>query len=108
MESIKPPRTLGILLAVLGVVMILGGIKLLMMGDDYYFIIVGAGVLVSGLFISSGRILGAYVYGATLGVIVMWSAMEAGTDWGQLLPRITVPLLLGVYVFSNKVRNRLA
>lgn len=107
MNNPQPPRTLGILLIILGVAMILGGIKLLSMGDNLYFIIVGTGVVLSGLLLSSGNILGAYMYAATLAVVVVWSVMEVGADWGQLLPRIAVPILLGVYVFSRRVRTRL-
>lgn len=107
MSNPRPPRKLGILLIILGAAMILGGIKLLSMGDNPYFIIVGIGVVLSGFLLSSGNMLGVYMYAATLGVVVVWSVMEVGADWGQLLPRIVVPVLLGAYIFSGKVRTRL-
>lgn len=104
----KPPRTLGVLLAILGIGMIAGGFKLVMMGDNAYFVFVGAGVVLSGVFISLGKLLGAYVYGATLALVVVWSYLEVGINWEELLPRIVVPILVGIYIFSGNVRARLA
>ncbi len=108
MSNTKSPRAFGVLLAVFGAVMSIGGIKLITMGDNAYFLIVGIGILLSGVFISLGKLLGAYTYGVTLAVVVIWSFLEVGLDMGQLLPRIAVPILIGLYIFSNRVRARLA
>lgn len=108
MNDVNPPRVFGILLAVLGGALIVGGISLLRMGGGYYFLAVGVGVAVAGGLIASGRLLGAYIYGATLVMLVVWSVVEAGADLQRLLPRILLPALIGLYVFSGRVRSRLA
>lgn len=108
MNDKNPPRVFGIILAVLGAALAIGGVNLLGMGGGYYFLAVGIGVALSGVLMASGRLLGAYAYGATLLMLVVWSLVEAGSDLQQLLPRIALPVLIGLYVFSSRVRSRLA
>lgn len=108
MSEIKPPRTLGLLLALLGATTVIGGINLLLMNDTPYFFVIGIGLLVSGLLLARGKKAGAYAYAGTLSVIILWSLVEVGLDVGLLLPRIVVPGLIGAYIFSGKVKSRLA
>jgi glucose dehydrogenase len=107
MSDIKPPRVLGILLAVLGTAMFIGGISIFTMGGGYYFIVSGVCVIVSGILIAMGKLIGAYAYGIALLVMVVWSFIESGTNLQEMLPRIVMPLLIGIHVFSARVRSRL-
>lgn len=106
-EQPKSTKTFGIVLAAIGIAFMLGGINLVRMGDNPYFILVGVGILASGVLVSQGRRLGASVYGATVAFIVIWSLVDVGTSPGALLPRILMPSLLGLYILF-KVRPRLA
>ena len=107
MSEIKPPRILGLLLALLGATTVIGGVNLLLMNDSPYFCVIGIGMLISGLLLARGKKVGAYAYAGTLSIIVLWSLLEVGLDISLLLPRIVVPSLIGAYIFSNKVKSRL-
>lgn len=107
MTEIKPPRILGLLLALLGATTVIGGVNLLLMNDSPYFFVIGIGMLISGLLLARGKKMGAYAYAGTLAIIILWSLFEVGFDVSQLLPRIVVPSLIGAYIFSDKVKSRL-
>jgi glucose dehydrogenase len=108
MSDQSPPRVLGVLLAVLGAALALGGFKILQQGGGAYFLVVGIGILVSGVLVARGKMLGAKVYAATFAIIVLWSFAEIGPVFGALVPRILVPALICWYLFSSRVRERLA
>lgn len=108
MANPNPPRLFGLLLALLGAALAIGGIGLLRAGDSAYFLAVGLGAVAAGVLIAQGRLLGAWVYGATLALVVVWSLAEVGADLPELLPRIALPILIGAYVFSGRIRDRLA
>jgi len=107
MSDIKPPRVLGFLLALLGMAMIIGGLNILAMGGGYYFIAIGICVAISGVLIMLGKKAGAYFYGLTLVILVVWSFVEVGTNLPELLPRIAFPALFAAYIFSKKIQARL-
>lgn len=100
MSEIKPPRVLGLLLALLGATTVIG-VNLILMNDSPYFLVIGVGILVSGLLLPRGKKMGAFAYAGTLSVIILWSLFEVGLDVSQLLPRIVVPSLIGAYIFSQ-------
>jgi glucose dehydrogenase len=107
MSEPSPPRVLGLLLSLLGAALLIGGISIPATEGGYYFMTVGAGIVVSGILIALGKLAGAYVYGLTVAVMVVWSLLELGADFGQLLPRIVLPIAIAAYVFSPNVRARL-
>ena len=104
----KPPRILGILLVLLGAAFLVGGIQLSRMGGNAYFIVIGTGIALSGLLIFVGKILGAYLYAVVLAIIIIWSFLEVGTDYQHLIPRLAIPIVIGIYIFSSKVKSRLS
>ena len=108
MSNVKPPRALGVLLALLGIALVVGGVNYLSLGGNAYFLVIGLGVAASGILLALGKKLGLYFYGITLAVLFVWSVIESGANVGTLLPRIALPLIIGVYVFSGKVRSRLS
>lgn len=107
MAAKNPPRKAGLLIILLGAVMVVGGWKIVSMGGDIHFIVTGIGVLLSGVLVMTGRKLGLYLYAATLVFAVVWSLLTVGANPELLLPRLGIPVLLGLYVFSGKVRPRL-
>src|SRR2546430_11432411 len=69
-SEIAPPRTLGILLTILGAVLSLAGIYLLAIGGStLYFLVAGIGISASGVFIAAGKRTGMYLYFVTFGVM---------------------------------------
>ena len=107
--ELAPPRTLGVLLTILGALMSFAGAYLLATGHPSpYFMVVGAGIAVSGFLIASGRRAGMYVYYATYLVIVVWSLVETAGDTRQLGPRVFIPTLIALHLMREKVRSRLS
>lgn len=88
--------------------MSLGGASILHMGGSAYFIAAGLGILLAGVLIALGKIAGAWVYAAVVVGMAGWSLAEVGADFGQLLPRLAIPILICLYIFSDKVRPRLS
>ena len=103
----KAPRIFGFLLTLLGLALFGGGVRIFLMGGGFYFIIVGAGVAISGFLITRGHKSGAYLYLFTLAVIIAWSLFEVGIDFKRLLPRISIPTLIALYIFSKRIQDRL-
>lgn len=101
-----PPRLFGALLAVLGLALAVGGTTL-GLSAGLYFIVAGAGVVLSGVLIALGKALGAWLYLATFVAMAVWSFVEVGADVNQLLPRLLLPALLCGYIYSSRVRPRL-
>jgi hypothetical protein len=107
--GLTPPRALGILLAILGVVLGFAGAYLLAIGyPSPYFMVIGVGIAISGVLIASGKRAGMYVYFATFGVIVVWSLIETAGTTGQLMPRLFIPTLICLHLAREKVRARLS
>lgn len=107
--SLTPPRTLGILLTILGAVLACAGTFFLFSSrPTAYFLVVGVGIAVSGLLIGSGKRAGMYMYLATFGVILVWSIVETGGETRQLMPRLFLPALIGLHIATEKVRSRLS
>ena len=105
-DTTEAPTRFATILMVLGIAMMLGGLRLLSLGDSAYFLVVGLGIAASGYLMRQGQLLGAIVYGVTLAVVVLWSLAETRGHSGQLLPRIAMPMVLGIYIFVS-VRPRL-
>jgi len=106
MESKKPPRVLGILLALLGLAMVVGELTIFKMSTGGYFLVIGLGLVVSGALLALGKLIGAYMYGVTLAIIIVWSFLEVGIK-PELVARIAMPILIGFYIAFGGVRSRL-
>lgn len=85
--------------ALVGLLLVLGGIKLAALGGSLYYAIAGAGVLLAGVLVVMRRPAGALVYGLVLLGTVAWALWEAGFSFWPLLPRLFAPAVLGVIVF---------
>ena len=107
MAAEDAPQGLGGLLAVLGLTLMLAGAQLSEHHGNYY-VIVGIGVMLSGLLIFKGRKLALLVFGLTLATAWIWSLVDVGRDMGELVPRVGLLTLFGFYLFSAGVRSRLS
>ncbi|MBS1143778.1 MAG: glucose dehydrogenase [Proteobacteria bacterium] len=110
MPSENPPRLLGALLILLGLAFAGGGFHLNtnLGGGGSYFIVVGLLVALSGYLAYAGKSLALVAYGVTLLIVWAWSFKETGGQMDQLLPRAGLPTLIGLYLFSSKIRERLS
>src|SRR5688500_1846891 len=84
MSATTPPRLLGGLMMMLGLVLVGGGVQLGatdMATGGAYFLVVGVLVLVSGALIVAGRKAAVPVYGVTLAVVWTWSLKDTGGEF---------------------------
>ena len=90
--------TVGAILAVAGVVLAIGGAWLAFLGGSPFYLIVGVGLLASGVLLMRSRLLGAWFYGATWLLSILWGLVEAGLDGWGLIPFAVGPTILLVLV----------
>jgi len=86
--------SLGGLLAIVGIVLGIGGAWLLGLGGSAYYLPAGLAHLVAGVLIGRGRVLGVWIYCAVFLATLAWALAEVGLDFWLLLPRIGLPLIL--------------
>lgn len=79
---------LGLFIAVMGLVLFLGGGYLLALGGSPYYVLMGAALLVSGYYLGRGQISGAWLYLASWAATILWTLYEVGFDWWGWLPEI--------------------
>ncbi|HTM82655.1 membrane-bound PQQ-dependent dehydrogenase, glucose/quinate/shikimate family [Asticcacaulis sp.] len=97
-EAGWPAKVLGVVLAVIGVILIVGGVQLAMLGGSWYYLLAGLALAASGGLIFTGRVLGAWVYIATFILTVLWAFSESGLNGWALVPRVIAPLVLLLFV----------
>ncbi len=85
---------LSIVLVLLGVV--LGGLGawLATLGGSWYYVLAGAGLLVSGVLLWGNRRAGALWFGAVFVGTLLWTAWESGSDYWRWVPRLG--LIVGI------------
>ena len=106
--ELAPPRTLGILLSILGAVLAFAGLYLVAIGGATpYFLVAGIGISTSGILIAAGKRAGIYLYFATFGVMFIWSLIETAGNPMKMVSRLFVAALIGLYLATEKVRARL-
>lgn len=102
---------LGAFLALIGLLLAAGGAWLIRLGGSPYYLIAGAGCLLSGWFYLSGRAeRGLWTYLLVLAGTWGWAVWEAGTDLWPLLPRVAGPSAIGLvavlHCWSARARSR--
>jgi quinate dehydrogenase (quinone) len=103
MEEKKPGR-LGrwaaafgaVFVALVGLILVVGGVQLVAAGGSPYYLLAGAGVLASGVLAFLRRPLAGWIYAATLAGTLVWALWEAGFRFWPLLPRLFAPAVLGL------------
>ncbi|HWL63974.1 MAG TPA: membrane-bound PQQ-dependent dehydrogenase, glucose/quinate/shikimate family [Steroidobacteraceae bacterium] len=98
--SLQPiaPIILGVLIALFGLVLAVGGTWLLVLGGSAYYLVVGVAMIVSGVLLYLHRITGGWLFvGIFLGSL-LWALAEVGPHGWALLPRVIALLVLLVAV----------
>lgn len=98
---------LGVLLAVIGLVLTVGGVQLAMLGGSWYYLIAGLALIVSGLLLVWRDVRGAWLYGAVFVATVIWALWEKGLNGWAMIPRLVGPLVLMFLVLATLPRARL-
>ena len=89
---------LGGLLALIGLILTVGGIWLATLGGSLYYLLAGLGLIASGVFIIRDRTLGAWLYLGIFALTLLWAVWEVGLNLWALVPRVFGPAVLAVLV----------
>lgn len=93
-------RTLAALLALIGLVLVVGGVWLLSLGGTAYYLLAGSGLIASSVLLWRLKILGAWIYIAVFVLTVLWALWEVGLNGWALVPRVIAPAVLLVLVIA--------
>jgi quinoprotein glucose dehydrogenase len=88
----------GGVLALLGAVILAGGAWLASLGGSLFYILMGAGLLVSGILLMRRNRAGLTAYAILLLLTLVWSVWEVGFDKWQMIPRGALLAVLGVWL----------
>jgi quinoprotein glucose dehydrogenase len=91
---------LGIVLALIGLVLAIGGAWLAALGGSAYYVLAGLGLLASGAMLVQRRALGAWIYIGVFVATVIWALWEVGLNGWALVPRVIAPTVLLVLVLA--------
>lgn len=89
---------LGLLVALIGLALAIGGGRLIGLGGSWYYLLAGIGLLLSGLQLMRGKGSGFWWYAAVFGGTLLWTAWESGTDYWRWVPRMGMVTVLGFFV----------
>ena len=97
----------GTLYALFGLVLLVGGGRLLLLGGSAYYLLVGAGLVDTGILLVKARREALWLYAWLLVGTTVWAVVEVHFDRWQLLPRLDVWFVLGLWLWLPFVNRRL-
>src|SRR3979409_2164660 len=95
-KSTLARRAFSGVLALLGVVLLLGGLRLIYVGGSWWYACSGVVLLISSVLLWRRNRWGGRLYGVLLAYTVVWSIWEAGFDAWALTSRLGTLALLGL------------
>ena len=90
----------GALLALIGLVLGVGGAWLASLGGSLYYLLAGVALITSGVLLIRRQALGAWLYGATFAATLVWAFWEVGPRPWPLVPRVLGPFILLLVVIA--------
>jgi quinoprotein glucose dehydrogenase len=97
----------GIVVALIGLALLVLGVKLISLGGSWYYAPAGLGLVVSGWWIVLRRRSGLTLYGLVLLATVAWALWEVGLDGWQLMPRLLAPAVVGIWLCMPWIAGKL-
>jgi len=89
-----------ILFGLVGLALAAGGIQLVWLGGSFYYLLAGAGFLLTAVLLFKRRPAALWLYAALVLCSLTWAIWEVGFDWWQLGPRGGVIILLGLWLLA--------
>ncbi|EIZ86370.1 quinate/shikimate dehydrogenase [Methylobacterium sp. GXF4] len=89
---------LGSVVALMGLALLAGGAYLAWLGGSWYFVVMGAAMLVSGILVAQRRREGALLYGAAFVLTGAWAVWEVGFAFWPLVSRLFALAVLACVV----------
>lgn len=84
------------LLALLGVVLFIGGIQLVLLSGSWYYLLTGIILLASAFLLFKNKVLGAQIFGVFFIATLVWTIYETGTNFWGWVPRLA---LFAIFAF---------
>lgn len=88
------PALFGCVLVLCGAALALGGARLLSLGGSWYYLPAGLALIVAGVLYVLRRPPAIGWLGVVFAVTLIWSLLEVGFDYWQLLPRVVLLAVL--------------
>ncbi|HWC55881.1 MAG TPA: membrane-bound PQQ-dependent dehydrogenase, glucose/quinate/shikimate family, partial [Sphingomicrobium sp.] len=82
---------LAIVMAIIGIVLTVGGVWLAALGGSIYYLIAGILLLASAWFLFRGRLLGGWIYIGLFIVSAIWGFVEARGNAWAMVPWLIAP-----------------
>jgi len=89
---------LGILVALFGLALLVGGVRLALLGGSWYFLLMGLASALAGALLLARRPAGALLYGAAFVATLVWALVDAGWNFWPLVSRLVMPAVLALLV----------
>jgi len=89
-------RVLGVVVALLGLGLVWGGVKLLSLGGSWFYLVAGIAMLAIGYFAFRKRGATLWIALALFVASVIWGVWEVGLDFWQLVPRTLTFLVIAL------------
>jgi quinate dehydrogenase (quinone) len=96
----------GIILALIGLVLAIGGAELVSLDGSWYYLAAGIGLVLSGVLFAAGSVLGFWLYLLVFLGTLIWSFWEAGFAFWPLVPRLAPVLVLAFFALLLLPRLR--
>ncbi|MBU0836606.1 MAG: glucose/quinate/shikimate family membrane-bound PQQ-dependent dehydrogenase [Gammaproteobacteria bacterium] len=97
----------GVFCIIVGLALGAGGAKVVSLGGTWYFAIVAAGFLLTGVLLLMRRRAALWVYALLMLGALGWALYEVGLDWWQLAPRGSIIAPLGLWLLTPWIAQRL-
>jgi quinoprotein glucose dehydrogenase len=97
----------GIVYALIGLALAVGGIWLAVLGGSLYYLLAGLGILVTGTLLVASRRSALHMYAAVLVGTLIWAVTEVGFDWWPLAARGDVIYPLGLWLLTPWITRNL-
>ncbi|MBX9457649.1 MAG: glucose/quinate/shikimate family membrane-bound PQQ-dependent dehydrogenase [Rhizobium sp.] len=96
-----------VVLALMGAGLAAAGAYLIVLGGSAYYLLAGAGFLVTAFLLARRRRLALPVFGVVVLLSLAWAIWEVGFDWWQLGPRGGIIVLIGIWLSTPWIRRKL-
>ena len=88
----------GVLFALIGAVLTIGGVQLVGLGSTWYYLLAGLGLVASGILLVLRRREGYWLYLLVFVGTLLWSLIGVGFDGWKLMPRLLAPAVMLLWV----------
>src|SRR3954447_8417134 len=88
---------LAIVMAVIGIILAVGGAWLVALGGSLYYLVAGLALLASAWFLLRGRILGGWIYMALFILSAIWGFAESRGNAWAMVPWLVAPLVILIW-----------